>query len=29
MRGMILGVAISTWAVLVLSVLPGIRRQGL
>ena len=29
MRGMILGVAISTWAFIVVSVLPEIRRQGL
>ena len=29
MRGMILGVAISTWALIVVSVLPEIRRQGL
>ena len=29
MRGMILGAAIATWAVLVLSVIPEIRRQGL
>ena len=29
MRGMILGLAISTWALIVVSVLPEIRRQGL
>ena len=29
MRGMILGVAIATWAFIVVSVLPEIRRQGL
>ena len=29
MRGMIMGVAISTWALIVVSVLPEIRRQGL
>lgn len=29
MRGMILGWAIATWAVLIVSVLPEIRRQGL
>ena len=29
MRGMILGVAISTWAFIVVSVRPEIRRQGL
>ena len=29
MRGMILGLVISTWAFIVVSVLPEIRRQGL
>lgn len=29
MRGLILGLAISTWAFIVVSVLPEIRRQGL
>lgn len=29
MRGMVLGLVISTWAFLVVSVLPEIRRQGL